>query len=141
MELSKQKMMETVIAHKDRIVNATRSIIEKLDSLQASRSSENEKDVLLYVKKQVSQIVSDLSIIGGFCGAREKSLVELSTKLIQIILSMSRGGILSNLIEDWCLEVNGIIVDFTKTPFRFVGAEFGINLRGLEGKIKTIIKR
>jgi len=132
-------MIDTVIAHKDRIVKATNEIIEKLSGLQKSYIS--EKEAALYVKKRVNQIVSDLSIIGGFCGAREKGLVELINDMIRTILRAEDNIGFVGLMEDWCIMVNSIIVDFTKTPFRFVGEEFKVNLRNLEGKIKAILKR
>lgn len=137
MESSKQKMIDTVIAHKDRIVKATNEIIEKLSEFRKSTSGE---ETYLYVKKRVNQIVSDLSIIGGFCRTRERGLVEIMNDMVQSII-MAEGELFALLMEDWCIMVNGIIVDFTKTPFRFVGGEFKVNLRNLEGKIKTILKR
>jgi len=47
----------------------------------------------------------------------------------------------SFIIEDWCTMVNSIIVDFEKTPFRFVGGEFQFSLRELKAKIRAIVKR
>jgi hypothetical protein len=136
---SKQKTINTVIAHKDRIVKTTNEIIEKLSRLQKSYISEKETSV--YVKKRVNQVVSDLSIIAGFCGAREKGLIELTDDMVRIILLAEDKIGFVGLMEDWCITVNSTIVDFTKTPFRFVGGEFKVNLRNLEGKIKTILKR
>ena len=95
----------------------------------------------LYLRKQVNQVVSDLSIIGGFCGKREKELIELTNDLAQHILMAEDKIGFVELMQDWCIEVNGIIVDFTKTPFRFVGGEFKVSLRNLEAKIKAILKR
>jgi len=67
LESSKQKM---IIAHKDRIVKATKKIIEKLSGCE---NRFFDRETAAYVKKRANQIVSDLSIIGGFCGSREKS--------------------------------------------------------------------
>jgi len=138
LESSKQKMIDTVIAHKERIVKVTNEIIEKLNE---AKGSESEEKTSIYVKKRVNQIISDLSIIGGFCGRREKELVELTNDLVEPILAGMDSEISVGLMEHWCIAVNDIIVDFTKTPFRFVGGEFKVNLRNLEGKIKTILKR
>lgn len=128
-------MIDVVIAHKERIVKATNEIVEELSRLQESNTL--GKETSLYVKKRVNQIVSDLSVIGGFCGSREKSLVEIMESMVRNLLDIGFAG----LIEDWCIMANGIIVDFTKTPFRFVGGEFKVNLRNLEGKIKAVLKR
>lgn len=134
LESSKQKMIETVIAHKDKIVKATNEIIEKLGGYQ---NEFFDGETAVYVKKRVNQIVSDLSLIGGFCGSREKKLVELAEDLSRHLIAIRS----TSLMEDWCIEVNSIIVDFTRVPFRFVKGEFGVSLRNLEGKIKATLKR
>ena len=138
LESSKQKMVTTVIKEKERIVKATNEIIEKLSEL---RDLESGKEASLYIRKRVNQIVSDLSIIGGFCGKREKRLVEIINSMVQTILMVEGKVGFAELLKDWCIDVNSIIVDFTKTPFKFVGGELRFSLRNLEAKVKTILKR
>jgi len=138
LEESKQKMIDTIIAHKDNIRKATNEIIEKLSELK--NSSNRSKDSL-FIKTRVNQIISDLSIIAGFCGTDERNRIVAMRRLITRIIALENFSMFRLAIEEWCIMVNGIVIDFNKTPFRFVGGEFNVSLRNLQAKIKGTLKR
>lgn len=142
--LSKEKMIEIVIDRKERIVKTTNQISE---SLQRLRESTSEKEALehkttLFIKKSVDQVISNLSIIGGFCGRGERDYISRMADMAgDIAVIPDYMSFLAPFIELWCTMVNSIIIDFNKTPFRFVGGEFKLNLSKLEAKMKAVLKR
>lgn len=142
MEPSKKEKIEIVITHKQRIVETTNQIIEKLRKLESTSSKEQYRETSLFTAQKANQIISDLSIIGGFCGKAEKDYIRhLASVIDSPLTDPDYISAFLPIIEDWCTMVNSIIVDFEKTPFRFVGGEFQFSLRELKAKIKTVLKR
>ena len=144
LELPKEKMIEIVIDHKKNIVKTTNQISESLQKLREPTSKKMSLDyeTALFVKKSVHQVVSDLSIIGGFCGGTEKDYINRMAFMLGGLVATGYIDIVTApIIELWCTMVNSIMIDFNKTPFRFVGGEFKLNLRKLETKIKAFLSR
>ena len=126
-----------VIAGKKRIADLTGKI---LDTLYESKSREGLGDEQeLSIKKLVNEIISELSTIAGFCGSREREIVSSMTRLIPAITSQMESTTL--LLEEWCTIVNGISVDFNRTPFRFHTGELNTRWVRLEGRINALLGR
>ena len=135
-------MIDVVITHKQRIVKTTNQIIKRVRELKPTPSEELRRETALFVRQSIDQVISDLSVIGGFCGKNEKNYIaQLASSVSPMVTSPSYIGFMSPVIEDWCTMVNSIIVDFHKTPFKFVSGEFKLSFRELETKIKAILRR
>lgn len=111
-----------------------------MDTIYESKSREGLGDEQeLSIKKLVNEIISELSTIAGFCGSRERDIVSSMARLISETTSQTESTTM--LLEEWCTIVNGISVDFNRTPFRFYTGELNTRWMRLEGKIKALLGR
>ena len=70
MSISKDRMVEIVIAHKDRIREATdqlSEIIYKAKSKMPKNAWKLDEQSSLAIRKIIHEIVEEIAIIGGFC--------------------------------------------------------------------------
>jgi len=119
--LSKEYMINQVKTHKDNIRDATDRLSEILFKARKRLSKDlqlNEKDSLA-VRKILHEIVSELSMIGGYCDSRTQRYIDETANIIGIQTSVTRIRYPNTLMLDWwAMRVNSIIVDYTKIPFR-----------------------
>jgi len=83
LEPSKKEKIEIVITHKQRIVETTNQIIEKLRKLESTSSKEQHRETALFITQKANQVISDLSVIGGFCRGEEKDYIMHMASLIK----------------------------------------------------------
>lgn len=135
MSLSKEKQIEIVISHKKHIVELTNKVLEIAQ--KTGRNQEYNDSQKLQLKQLVNEIISELSIIAGFCSNEERNWVLNMAVGVDMFLSYG----LSILLEDWCTMANTVAVDFNKTPFRFFGADLKLKWNQFEARIKGIADR
>ena len=116
-DMSKEYMINQIKAHKDIIRDATDRLSEMLYRVRVSRSKLNEKDSLS-VRRILHEIVSELSMIGGYCDKWTRNYIDRTVSLIGKQAFTGIDYVDAVLLDLWAMKVNGIIVDFTKTPFR-----------------------
>lgn len=115
--MSKEYMIKQIKAHKDIIRDATDRLSEMLYRVRVSGSKLNEKDSLS-VRRILHEIVSELSMIGGYCDKWTRNYIDRTVSLIGKQAFTGIDYVDAVLLDLWAMKVNGIIVDFTKTPFR-----------------------
>jgi tetrahydromethanopterin S-methyltransferase subunit G len=119
-KLSKEYVIQQVVAHKDRIRDATDRLSDLL--YQARKSLGNnlklDEENSLAVRKIIHEIVSELSIIGGFCDNWTRDYIDKTATLIgaEVAIGVDYGAILG--LELWAVRITGFCVNFNKTPFR-----------------------
>jgi len=117
--LSKEFIINQVKAHKDIIRDSTDRLSNIL--LKVRKRGDfvlNERDSLA-IRKILHEIVSELSMIGGYCDSWTKEYIDNTVNLIGRRTSLTKISYLDALmLEWWTMRINGIVVDFTKTPFR-----------------------
>lgn len=70
------------------------------------------------MRKIVHEIVSELSMIGGFCDNWSKQYIERINQTVAAMTSIKIYYPFALALEFWAVMVNSIIVDYTKTPLR-----------------------
>lgn len=116
--LSKEYMIKQVKAHKDLIRDATDRLSDILYRARVSKNLElNEKDSLA-VRKTLHEIVSELSMIGGYCDGWTKNYIDKTVVVVGRQASLGISYAQAVLLDWWAMRINGIIIDFNKTPFR-----------------------
>jgi hypothetical protein len=88
MESSLRNVIDTVTILKERIVEATNEIVEKLGELE---NLATRKEAMVHIRKLVNQIISDLSIIGGFCSKQDKEIIQIWSRIVKHILALESG--------------------------------------------------
>lgn len=136
-DMAKDKQIKLVISHKDKITKLTGKLLGVIEDAQETYQF-NKKQSLL-IKQLLHQSVSELSTIASFCSTREQDRVN------RIIDSLARLSVnlhweLAPLLEYFCTVINGITLDFNKTPFRF-GRGFNERLGELETRFRSIFER
>jgi hypothetical protein len=118
--LSKEYIIQQVANHKDRIRDATDRLSDVLYDARKklSKNLELPQESALTVRKIIHEIVSELSIIGGFCDNWTKNYINETANLIGARIASKVQYFDALLLEWWAVRVNAIIVDYTKTPFR-----------------------
>jgi hypothetical protein len=118
--LSKEYVIQQVEGHKDRIRDATDRLSEVLYKARKAISKDFKLDdeSALAIKKILHEIVSELSIIGGFCDNWTKKYIDTTVNIIGHRTATGISYPVALLLEWWAMRINGIIVDYTKTPFR-----------------------
>ncbi|MCJ7631514.1 hypothetical protein MUP77_03815 [Candidatus Bathyarchaeota archaeon] len=135
MSLPKEEQVRIVITSKKRIADLTGKILDVMyDSDSENYQLINKQESA--IKKSLYEIVSELSIISGFCSSNEREFVNSITRYIPEMTPSLQSTKL--LLEDWCTIVNGIAVDFNKTPFKFLNTELKGKWRSLEAKINVL---
>ncbi len=133
MSLSQKEQERIVEEHKKRIRKITNKILDIIGQ------SFNDK-TKLQVRKLVNEVVSELSVIVGFCGSREKKWVDaMSFEMASYMVFLDMGS--KPIIRLWCTLVNNVVVDFTKTPFRFLDTEFNVRWKDFETKFRALVDR
>ena len=137
MSLPKEEQVRIIIASKKRIAELTGKILDVMyDSDSENNQLINKQESA--VKKSIYEIVSELSIISGFCRSKEREFVNTITRHILAMTPSLQYTKL--LLEDWCTIVNEIVVDFNKTPFKFLNNELKGKWRDLEAKINVLVQ-
>lgn len=116
--LSKEYMVNQVKAHKDLIRDATDRLSEILYRARVSKNLQLKEKDSLAVRKTLHEIVSELSMIGGYCDGWTRNYINKTVSLIGEQVSTQITYIDAVLLDLWLMKANGIIVDFTKVPFR-----------------------
>ena len=117
-ELSKEYIIEQVKAHKDLIKDATDRLSDLLFKARVSKHSELSEEDSLAVRKILHEIVSELSMIGGYCDRWTRHYIEQTANIVGIETSSRIRYINALVLDLWAMRVNAIMVDFSKTPFR-----------------------
>ena len=89
MSISKQEQIEIIIHHKNQIVKLTNNILQIVNDSSLSRIDEQK----LLLKQYLNETISELSIIAGFCGIKEREWINRITNSIFRL----------NPILEWCL--------------------------------------
>jgi len=118
--LSKEFIVQQVMNQKDKIRDATDRLSDVLYEARKrlSKNFELPEESSLAVRKIIHEILSELSIIGGFCDDWTKDYIDKTANIIAGIASQRIHYWDALVLELWAVKVNAIIVDFTKTPFR-----------------------
>ena len=138
MSLSKEKQIKIIISHKNNVLKLTNRILEIInESTEKWEYSDAQK---LELRQLINETLSELSTIAGFCGRKERNWVFDMAHSISIHnVYMNRTA--HHLLEFWCTMANIITIDFTKTPFRFFGADIKLKLKDFETRIKGIVDK
>lgn len=116
--LSKEYVINQIKSHKDIIRDATDRLSDLLYKFRVSKSLRlNEKDSLK-VRKILHEIVSELSMIGGYCDKWTRNYINETVRLIGASTSTRVTYAQAVILDLWAMRINGIIIDFSKTPFR-----------------------
>jgi hypothetical protein len=133
LSLSQKERERAVEEHKKRILKATNKILDTV-------GHGFDDNARLQVRKLVNEVVSELSMIAGFCSSKEREWVEtMSFEMARSMMLLQPNS--KPIIRLWCTLVNNVVVDFTKTPFRFLDTEFNVRWSYFETKFKTLIDR
>ena len=98
-------------------------------------------DTAMQIRKNIHVIFENLSIIGGFCDGGSRDYIDRLSNIVGNIVMRSQITMLDvMLLELFFQKVNTIMVDWTKTPFKFSG-EFKAKLREFEAKVKAALSR
>lgn len=122
MSISKERMIEIVIAHKDRIRDATdqlSEIIYKAKSNMPKNTWNLDEENALAIRKVIHEIVEEISIIGGFCDGWTRNYIAKTTPIIAGITAFDISVLDVHTLELFGTIVNFISPDFNKTPFKW----------------------
>ncbi len=135
MSLSKEKQIEIIISHKNNVLKLTNRILEIIN--ENTKKWEYSDAQKLELRQLINGTLSELSTIAGFCGRKERNWVSSMAHSISMY-NVYMNRTMDILLEFWCTMANTITIDFTKTPFRFFGADFKLKLKDFETRIKGI---
>lgn len=116
--LDKEFVVRQVKTHKDVIRDATDRLSDVLYKARVSKDLELSEEDSLTVRKILHEITSELSMIGGYCDGWTKRYIDKTVAIVGDTTSTKLRYLDALLLDLWATRVNGIIVDFTKTPFR-----------------------
>ena len=138
MSISKEKQISIVISHKRKIVRLTNKILEILHESSVHEKISDEQKLL--IRKLINEVVSELTTVASFCGSKERDWANRMTEI-----AARTSGILDYvwipLFEFWCTMVNGITLDFNKTPFKFFGGDFKVKWHEFETRLRAVADR
>jgi len=160
MSLPAEIKLQTVLQEKDEIRKATDEISvilkrlgkgipleTKLRMLQGDNKEYDrsyytlDEESALAVRQKIHQVVKSLSIIAGFCDNRANQVAHDLTLVVSRIMMKSKINLVDGkLLELFCTIVNGLVVDFNKTPFSFSG-EFKVAFDKLMASVKATYKK
>jgi hypothetical protein len=129
-------------------IKATMRTLDRIDHSARNKKDEEEDPYYklaerssVVVRQKLHKIVSDLSSIAAFCDGKTKSYtVQISRVAAEITAKPEITNLEGFILESFCTMVNGIIVDYDKTPFRF-SAEFKAGFDKFIAGIKTTYQR
>jgi hypothetical protein len=137
LSVSLEKQVDVIVTKKGRIVELTSELLRTTAESEASESLSAGQ--VATTKQLLTQIISELTTIASFISSKDakwsKSMVDISAHLCANVHRE-----LTPVLEDYCLLINSITVDFTKTPFRF-RREFKRKLKRFDAKYKTTLIR
>jgi hypothetical protein len=121
-KLSKEYMIQQVVAHKDMLREATDQLSQTLSQtkskLKASGKWELDEKSALRIREIIHEIMEEISIIGGFCDSWTQNYIRQIAPIIAGITAFDMTILDRHTLELFATMVNSLIVDFTKTPFR-----------------------
>lgn len=88
--LSKEYVIQQVVAHKDRIRDATDRLSDVIHKakIRLSKNYELSDKSALTIRKIIHEIVSELSIIGGFCDKWTKGYIDRTANIVGLSLPL-----------------------------------------------------
>lgn len=116
--LSKEYMINQVKSHKDIIRDATDRLSDLLYKARVSKELELSEKDSLKARKILHEIISELSMIGGYCDKWTRNYIGETVRLIGAHTSVKLSYTTVLTLDLWAMRINGLIIDFTKTPFR-----------------------
>jgi hypothetical protein len=121
---------------------ATRRMLENISNKETEdpyyRLDEQDSVVL---RQKLHKMVSDISIIAGFCDKRTQNyIMQISKVAAEITAQNEITNLEGFILESFCTMVNSIIVDFNKTPFS-LSAEFKVGFDKFMASVKTKYKK
>ncbi len=116
--LSKEYIINQVKAHKEIIKDATDRLSDLLSKARVSKSMRLSEENSLAVRKILHEIVSELSMIGGYCDGWTRNYIQKTVNVIGVETSTRIEYVDALLLDLWAMRINAIVVDFGKTPFR-----------------------
>lgn len=116
--LSKEYMINQIKSHKDLIKDSTDRLSEILYKARVSKDSKLSERDALKVRKILHEIVSELSLIGGYCDRWTRNYIDETVRLIGAMTSTPITYLIVLTLDLWAMRINGIIIDYNKTPFR-----------------------
>ena len=162
MSLSPEVKLQTILQTKEEIRRATDEISETIKKLGKGspykaalsfleKSGDKETKEHPYykldeqssvaVRQKIHKIVSCASTIAGFCDKSTQNYVMRISKVAAEITSENEITNLEGFIlESFCTMVNGIIVDYNKTPFSLSG-EFKLGFDKFIASVKAKLKK
>jgi hypothetical protein len=119
-DLSKDYVIQQVVAHKDRIRDASDRLSDILyeGRKHLGNNLRLGEERSLAIRKIVHEIVSELSIIGGFCDGWTQRYIKETAHVIGAMIATEPHYADALMLEYWAVRVNSLIIDYTKTPFR-----------------------
>lgn len=116
--LSKEYMINQITSHKEIIRDATDRLSDVLYKARVSRERKLSEEDSLAVRKILHEIVSELSIIGGYCDNWTKSYIDETVRLMSAVTSRRLYFEDVIALDLWAMRINSIMIDYNKTPFR-----------------------
>jgi hypothetical protein len=109
-----------VVAHKDRIREATDRLSDVIYKAkkELSKNLELSDENALAIRKIIHEIVSELSIIGGFCDSWTREYIDRTANIVGASVATKVHYVDVFMLEWWAVRINSLMVDFTKVPFR-----------------------
>lgn len=121
-KMSKEYMIQQVIAHKDRLREAadqlSRTLSEARSKVKAEKGWKLDEKTALQIREILHEMMEQISIIGGFCDGWTQNYIRRISPFIAGISAFDIHIFDFHTLELFGTMVNSIIVDFTKTPFR-----------------------
>ena len=148
MVLSDEKKIRIILKRKDevrKLSGEVLGILSRLKNVHGKTDEEWKKSFELTdgenlrVRKKLNQIISNLSIIAGFCDQNSQEYVQ---RFAVIISGIGRGtyGRINCLdkyiLTRFCTMANTLMVDFNKRPWRIAEVELGF-LDRLKARIQV----
>jgi len=132
MSLSPEVKLQTILQEKEKVRKATdeiSDIIKKLGKGSPYRPPSDDdpyfrldEQSALAVRQKIHQIISSLSVIAGFCDkSAQDHILRIESVARNITAKHEITCLEGFLLEKFCTVVNGIGIDFNKTPFSFYG--------------------
>ena len=138
MSLPKERQIEIIISHKQRIVELTNKILEIIHD--SDTRHEYTAAQRLELRKLINETVSEITTIVGFCGRSERNWATSMTQSITLH-NLYLEWYMSPVLKFWCTMANSIIIDFNKTPFKFFGGDLKLKLSQFEAEVKGVADR
>lgn len=119
-KLSKEYIIQKVEGHKDLIRDATDRLSDTLYKFRKEHPNEFElnEEYSNEIRKILHEIISQVSMIGGFCDDQTRDYINKMVNIVGSITEQRISKLNSILLEFWAMKINAITPDYNKTPFR-----------------------